>query len=56
MPSDGLQFRSTTWHLLEEIERMTFAWDLWLSGLCTGISVPNPGFDPGQKSILSHSL
>ena len=29
-------------------------WDLWLSGLCTGIPVIDPGFNPGQKSVLSH--
>ena len=33
--------------------RQTF-WDLWLSGLCTGIPVTDPELDPGHKLVLSH--
>ena len=29
-----------------------FVWDLCLSGLCTGIPVINPGFNPRQKSVF----
>ena len=28
-----------------------FVWDLWLSGLYTGIPVIDPGFNPGRKSV-----
>ena len=28
---------------------------LWLSGLCTGIPVTDPEFDPGHESVLSLS-
>ena len=27
------------------VEGMTFVWKLWLSGLCTGIPVTDPGSD-----------
>ena len=38
------------------MERLTFVWDLWLGGLCTGIQVIDPEFDPGHKSVLSQSF
>ena len=37
-----------------ERERI-FVWDWWLSGLCTCIQAIDPGFDPGQESVLSFS-
>ena len=30
-----------------------FVRDLWLSGLCTGIPVIDPEFDPGHKPVFS---
>ena len=44
---------NTTWQLEEEMETLTF---VWLSGLCTGITVLTLGFHPRQKEKpgLSH--
>ena len=57
LPSAGLHFSGvyTTWQLEEEMGTLTFVWDLWLSGLCTGIAVLNPGFHPRQKEKSSLS-
>ena len=40
--------------------RLTFAWDLWLGGLCTGIQVIDPklshSFRPVLVEHLKHSI
>ena len=43
-------------YIVEPIWRLTFVWDSWLSGLCTGIPVIDPEFDPGHESVVSHSF
>ena len=37
---------------MRENGKTDFVWDLWLSGLYTGIPASNPGLDPGQKLVF----